>query len=790
MVNFLSDGVSFKIIVFGKKYLLFLYKRTNLKGLPLYILLFSFNLISLNLNAQQKIGLVLSGGGANGFAHIGVLKALEENEIPIDYITGTSAGAFIGSMYAAGYSPEEMEAYVMSDDFKITTSGKLHPTQEFLFREDDENAGIVNFSLAQNNLLKKSLPTNFTSSTLMDYEMMLKLGVVSASTGDNFDSLFVPFRCVASDIANKKTVIFKDGHLNEAVRASMTYPFYYKPLRIDSILLFDGGLYNNFPADVMYTDFNPDFIIGSNVSYNAAPPDEDDIISQLTNMLVSYSDFSIPCEEGILIEPKTEISTFNFSDAKQAIEDGYQSALLLIDSLKLHVVGRISKEELTKRRTEFRKQFVPIKISSVSSTSKNDKMKYATRSILKRKKAELLDEKKLAKRYFRLNSSSQIDFIFPTLQLKQDSSYNLNLNIRKAKEIKVEVGGHFSSRPVNTGYIGLSYQSSGKVFTKTKVESYFGKFYGSAKGKFTLELPTVYPISTSVYFTMNRWDYFRSFATFFEEVKPSFLIQNEMYLGLSIDNPIGNTITSEIDGRWFELEDNYYQTDNFTNKDTSDLTRFYGFTGSWSLTQNTLNRKQFANSGHFVKLKARYVYGREHSVPGSTGLSDERYKYHSWFNIKLDYQSFIVDQPFFHLGLHGQVVYNTHPLFANYTATLLSMNEFSVVPDSKTYFLPEYRAPQFAGGGLNLIFTIRKKFDLRFDAYIYQPFVQINENPDGTQELSKLFQGRTYIASSSLIYNSFIGPIRLTLNYFPEQTQPLALQFSLGYVIFNERAVR
>lgn len=761
-----------------------------MKGLRLYILLISFNLIAISTFSQQKIGLVLSGGGATGLAHIGVLKALEENNIPIDYITGTSAGAFVGSLYASGYSPEQIEAYILSDDFKITTSGELHPNQRFLFRKDDANAGIIGISLSQSKLLQKSLPTNFTSSALMDYEMMLKLGVVSASVGDNFDSLFVPFRCVASDIAKKRSVIFKDGHLNEAVRASMTYPFYYKSIMIDSVLLFDGGLYNNFPADIMYEHFSPDFIIGSNVSYNAELPEEDNIISQLTNMLVSYSNFELPCEEGFIIEPQVSISTFNFSDAKTAIDEGYNSTMAIIDSLKQYVQGRTTKKELQQKRHQFRDKIIPLSITSVSSKTKNRKLHFSTRAIMKGKKPEVLDAKKLEKRYFRLNSSSQIDFIFPTLELKEDSTYNLDLTIRKAKEIRIDVGGHFSSRPVNTGYIGLTYQTAGKVFTKTKLESYFGKFYGSAKGKFTLELPTVYPISTSVYFTLNRWDYFRSFATFFEEVQPSFLVQNEVYLGLSIDNPIGNTMTSKIDARFFELEDSYYQTDIFNNKDTADITRFNGFTGSWSLTQNTLNRKQFANSGHFVEFKARYVYGTEYSRPGSTGVNEELYNFHSWMNLKLEYQSFVIDNPVFHLGLHGQVVYNTRPLFGNYTATLLSMNEFSLVPDANTYFLPEYRAPQFAGGGLNLIFTIKKKFDIRLDAYIFQPFIQVNEEPSGLQVFSPLFQGRTWIASSSIVYNSFIGPARLTLNYFPEQEQPLALQFSLGFVIFNDRAVR
>ena len=772
------------------KYLLFLYKRTNLQGLQRYILFITFNLIFFVAPAQQKIGIVLSGGSASALAHIGVLKALEEHGIPIDYITGTSAGAFIGSIYASGYSPQEIEDYILSDEFKIATSGELKPNQRFLFRAEDINASFFPISLSQKNLLQTSLPTNFTESALMDYEMLKLLGTTSASVNNNFDSLFVPFRCVASDIAKKQSIIFSKGYLNEAVRASMTFPFYYKSIMIDSVLLFDGGLYNNFPSDVMYTDFDADFIIGSNVSFNAELPHEDDLIGQFTNMLVSYSDFTLPCEESFMIAPSVSISGFNFNNAKKAIDEGYDATVKIIDSLKLKIVSRIDYSELKAKRAKFRENITAISVSSVTSKTESENLHYSTRTIMKDKKQIVLNERQLERRYFRLRSSSQIDFIFPRLQLKDDSTYNLDLTISKAKEIKVEFGGHLSSRPVNTGYIGLSYQTAGKYFTKTKVESYFGKFYGSAKAKFTFELPTVYPFSASVYFTQNRWDYFRSFATFFEDVKPSFLVQNEMYLGVSLKNPIGNTITSKVDGRWFELEDTYYQTDNFTNKDTADLTRFYGGSASWTLTQNTLNRRQFANSGHFVEVKTRLNFGTEHTVPGSTALNKEMYKPHSWFNLNIDYQSFIVDQSMFHLGIHGQFVYNTQPLFANYTATLLSMTEFSLIPDSKTYFLPEYRSPQYAAAGLNLIFTIMKKIDIRFDTYLYQPLIQINELPDGSQEFSELFQGRSIMASSSIIYNSYIGPLRFTLNYFPQQTNPLALQLSLGYVIFNDRAIR
>lgn len=744
-----------------------------------------------SFSQEQRIGLVLSGGGATGLCHIGVLKALEENNIPIDYITGTSAGALIGSMYAIGYSPDQIEAYVLSEEFQLMTSGKLRPDQHFLLRQEDPHGGIVSFSFSKDSILSKSLPTNVNSSSYLDFEMLKNIGLTAAGRNYNFDSLMIPFRCVASDIENKRSVIFKDGHLNEAVRASMTFPFFIKPIRIGDILYFDGGLYNNFPADVMYTDFSPDFILGSNVSYNADRPEEDNLISQLTNMLVAKSDFSLPCEEGFIIKPATDVATFNFADVEQAIADGYRSTMEKMDSIKMQIDHFVTKEEMTRRRMEFRKKIKPLNVTSISTKTGDKELRYTRLSLIKSKKPESLTIEELEKRYFRLYATQQIDFIFPVIENKADGSHNIALMVRKSKAFKVDVGGHISSRPVNTGYLGLTYQTIGKVITKTHVESYFGKFYGSAKAEFTLEFPAVYPISTKAYFLLNRWDYFRSFATFFEDVHPSFLVQNEMYGGIEINLPIGNTLKTTLDARLFALEDDYYQTEKFASDDTSDVTTFQGFSGSWSFIQNSLNRKQFASGGHLFQFKARYVYGIEHSTPGTTSFQNfDIVRNHQWINLDLRYQSFFIDTKHFHLGAHGQAVFNSQSFFANYTATLLTMNEFSLIPDAKTFFLPEYRSPQFIAAGLNVIGTLRKNLDLRVDAYFYQPIIQVVQTDNGSLIFSDLFKGETLMGSASLIYHSFLGPIRASLNYFPKQYNQLSFQISFGYTLFNERAIR
>ena len=740
----------------------------------------------------QKVGVVLSGGGANGLAHIGVLEALEEGNVPIDYITGTSAGAYIAALYACGYTPKEIKTIVLSEKFQLMTKGELDENGRFLLKEKTPNASMINFNFSKDNLIKSVLPTSFISSELLDYEMFVSMATHSASNQNNFDSLFIPFRCVASDIKNKKSFIFKSGNLNEAVRASMTYPFYLSPISVDGVLLFDGGLYNNFPSDVLYEEFEVDYIIGSNVSYNADPPKEDDLISQITNMLVTPSDFSLPCKNGIIIEPETGVTTFDFENVKTAIDAGYNLTLKKLDSIRNYVKDSVNPNELNLRRSKYKTKITPLRIKNIIAIDQNlDTIDFVVNSIKGNQSDPYINEEKLRKRYFRTMASPQIKQLYPTLSLNSDSTYTAKMYVKKEKEFELEVGGHFSSRAVNTGFIGLSYNNISKSGLSLNASSYFGKFYGSTKLELLFDIPAHNPIRFAPYFVLNRWDYFRSFATFFEESTPSFLVQNEMYYGASFSYALGNKTNTNLDFRIFDLTDEYYQTDNFTQADTTDITNFSGQTVSWTIEQNLLNKKQWATQGYSFRLKARYVSGKERSISGSTSdfVYDFR-KRHQWINIEASGSYFPVRTKKFKFGFSGKGVFNSQSLFANYTASILSTTAFSPLPDSKTYFLADYRAPQYLGGGTNLIFNFINGLDIRLDPFVFQPFKQIVKNDDGTFGYSELFSKTTFMAAASIIYNTPIGPLRFTANYFPNESKQFNYQLSFGYVLFNERAIR
>ena len=151
----------------------------------------------------------------------------------------------------------------------------------------------------------------------------------------------------------------------------MTYPFYLNPIRINDTLYFDGGLYNNFPSDVMYNAFEVDYIIGSNVSENAEVPDERDMFGVLMSMTTTPTSLILPCKNGFIINPGSNIATFEFENIDQAINEGYQIKMEKMDSILPYIERRVIQNELINSRKIFRSKSSLVEVSEVNTILKD-----------------------------------------------------------------------------------------------------------------------------------------------------------------------------------------------------------------------------------------------------------------------------------------------------------------------------------------------------------------------------------------------------------------------------------
>jgi NTE family protein len=751
-------------------------------------------LLMLTLGIQvfgQKVGLVLSGGGANALAHIGVLKALEENGIPIDYISGTSMGALVGGLYACGYSPEQIEAFITSESFKKQALGEIDVRNIYFFKRRTENASWITAKFSIDSLLETTLPTNLISPVPIDFTLMELTATATATANYNFDSLFVPFRCLASDIEEKQSYIFRSGDVGTAIRASMSYPFYLRPLMVNGKLLFDGGIYNNFPSNVMYEDFYPDIIIGSNVSANEPPPREDNLISQLKTMLLAKTNFDIICENGVIIEPNiSQAGTFNFESIKEIIDSGYTATIRKLDELKFRIPRTLTKNEVEVQRKKFKEKQAPLVFSKVTvSGLRKNQAKYVQGHLSRRGKN--MPVSKLKPLYFHLAEDEKIKSLYPTARYNKETGlFDLELNVKKERDITAQVGGNFSNRPINMGFLALQYNYLGRLGLSISGNLYTGKLYASAQGKVRIDFPFIIPFYIEPSYTYNRWDFFKSSSAFIGSEKPPFLVQYENFGDATLAFPLGNKAKISFNGTVGELINRYYQTSLFTEADTSDHTDFNFYALGMEYERGTINRKQYANQGSRILTKSKFIEGTETFYPGTTSLIPDTFvNFHTWVVQSVVFEQYFKTGIFYIPGIYLEGVFSSQSLFNNYTSSVLSSPAFQPTPETKTLFQERYRAQKYFAFGLRNIFVIKKIFELRFEAYYYQPYPQIIRLDDNKPGYADPFKRQYYITTGSVVAHTPIGPASLGVNYYHNEEVPFTFLFHFGYIIFNKKAL-
>lgn len=292
---------------------------------------------------RPRVGLALSGGGARGAAHVGVLRVLERERIPIDYIAGTSMGSIVGGMYASGMSLDEIEEQLVSIDWESVFHDKIERKDRSFQRKLDDRLGFVDLRFGFDDG-SASLPTALIQGQKIN-QLLISLTLPVASI-DSFDDLSIPYRAIAADIQTGEEVVLSSGPLPKAIRASMSVPAIMAPVPWGDRSLVDGGIANNLPVHVV-RDMGADVVIAVDIS---TPLSDEDaaaslltVVGQLSGFLtrrnVEASIAALGPEDVLLIPDLGEVGAGDFTEMDKAIPTGADSAEEHLAELRRYSLG-------------------------------------------------------------------------------------------------------------------------------------------------------------------------------------------------------------------------------------------------------------------------------------------------------------------------------------------------------------------------------------------------------------------------------------------------------------------
>lgn len=703
-------------------------------------------------------------------------------------------GAIVGSLYAMGYSPDDMETLLKSEEFKRWYSGEVEEEYVYYFKKNLPTPDFLNIRLSFRDSLKikpQFLPSSVVDPVQMNLVFIDLYARATAACGGNFDNLFVPFRCVASDVYNKRQLVMKEGDLGDAVRASMSFPFMFKPIEIDSVLAYDGGIYNNFPTDVMRDDFHPDIIIGSVVATNPTKPKENDLMSQIENMVMQKTDYSIPDSEGIVMTFKyDDVNLMDFQRINELHDIGYNRTMSMMDSIKSRIHRRVNIDNIRLRRLVYKSNYPELRFKNILIEGAN-----AQQQAYIKKEFHASDDKEFTyedvkRSYFRLLSGNMISEIIPHAVFNpEDDTYDLHLKVKLEDNISVRIGGNVSTTSSNQIYLGLSYQNLNYNAKEFTLDGQLGKIYNNVQLMGKIDFATSIPTSYRLIASISTFDYFKKEKLFSRNDKPAFNQKDERFVKLKVGLPFLSSKRAEFGIGAAKIQDRYFQKNVIDfDKDKYDKSTYSLFGGSISFNGSTLNSRQFPTQGTHEELVAQIFTGKEFFYPGESAdnkkTSEEQ---HSWLQLSYMKEKYHRMAEHWTLGWYLKALYSSRNFSENYTATMMQAGEFAPTAHAQLMYNEAFRANQFVGAGVRPIYRFNQMFHVRGEFYGFMPIFPIERNSINKAYYGKVFSRLEYLGEVSVVCQLPFGAISVYVNHYSSPKREWNVGLTLGWQLFNYR---
>jgi len=565
---------------------------------------------SLRIKTEKKdfkVGLVLSGGGAKGIAHIGVLKILEEEGVKIDYIGGTSMGAMVGGLYAAGYTVAQIDSIYKSTNFEEVIQDNLPRRSKSFYTRESEQKYAISFPFKN---MKIGIPVSFSKGQ-NTYDLFTRL-LYDYRFYTDFNDLPIPFLCIATDIATGQQVVFKKGNLAQAIVASGAFPTIFSPIEIDGKFLLDGGIVNNYPIEEV-RKMGADIIIGVDVQSDLSDGEELNSMAKIVMQIINFQMLNTVDQKrkstDIYIRPDiTGYNVVSFNEAEKILENGKIAAEQYRNQFR-QIAERQNKTIKKPQKTE---PLLEHKISNIWIEGAENYSRAYVIGKLRFKPGETVLCENFKNGFNRLNATQNFSSI--TYQFEKNNSEEGDNLIVKLKEDDIKTfirfGLHYDELYKSGLLINLTHKN---LFTSNDVLStdiIFGDntrynldyyvdngFYWSfgVRSKFfqfSPDIPTIYlenfsNLSDVKSIHVNYYDFVNQayMQTFFKQI---FLI------GTGLEHEVvdmrSKTIT--IDGKKFN---DIYKTSNFLGA--------YGY-----ITLDAYDKRYFPKNGFYFDGKYKWIF--------------------------------------------------------------------------------------------------------------------------------------------------------------------------------------
>lgn len=721
---------------------------------------------------SQSVGLVLSGGGSKGIAHIGVIKALEENDIPIDYITGTSMGAIVGGLYAAGYTPDEMMQLLLSKEFGYWSTGQIDPDYIYYFATEPPSPVMLSVPISSKRdsirAAKSAVPASLISPMPMSFAFMELFSGYTAQCGGDFDRLFVPFRCVASDVAQKRKKVMGAGDLGESIRASMSFPLIFQATEIDGQVLYDGGIYDNFPVGVMQTEFAPSVIIGSDVSAPSDGP-ANSYFQQLDLLVSRAQSYEVPPETGIKV--RIDVSNFGLLDWDRAdaiYRTGYRRGVEMMDSIKARIPTRADSTARRLRRAVFKSGTPALRFDSVNvegaTKRQNEYIKYLFHPA-KGTDTIGIDRARLA--FYRALSSGKMSYLRPRAHVNNDSAglFTLDLKALVKSNFSVGAGAYITSSNNSYLYLRGGYSSLSFSSVSTDIEAWIGQSYmaGALTGR--LDIASALPSALVLNAVASRRKYYEDEELFFRDNEPAFVTAHEYFAKLAWAMAAGRSGCVDIGLGGGKLRNTFYSPGHEggyrEGRHHVDFALGQAYAAYRSSTLDNIN---YPLSGSSLNASFAAVLGKATcGQAGADGRGTD--KHMAWLQLDAHWRNYISLGRHWVLGTEARALLSNRPLPGSYEASVSSAPAYSPTPASTNTFNPAFRANSFLAATVVPVYKFNSSLSARFSASVFAPLRGIREGDGGTARFGRCFDSTEFFGELNLVYALPFGNIAGYCNY-------------------------